>query len=105
MHSFVSVLVILGALLLPLGHASLASTIATPTAAQARYQDTDFIALIHFNMGTFAHNGDPCCDPSNWDVLAPYAAGKTREPATFNPTKLNTSVAEPILLKNWTFPP
>ena len=30
-----------------------ATTIATPTPAQARYQDTDFIALIHFNMGTF----------------------------------------------------
>ena len=26
---------------------------------------------IHFNMGTFAHNGDPCCDASNWDVKAP----------------------------------
>jgi hypothetical protein len=44
-----------------------AQHIPVPTAAQARYQDTDFIALIHFNMGTFAHNGDPCCDPSNWD--------------------------------------
>ena len=29
------------------------TTIATPTPAQARYQDTDFIALIHFNMGTY----------------------------------------------------
>ena len=91
MHSFVSVLVILGALLLPLGHASLASTIATPTAAQARYQDTDFIALIHFNMGTYAHNGDPCCDASNWNVHASYAAGKTSDPATFDPVKLNTT--------------
>ena len=65
--------------------------IATPTPAQARYQDTDFIALIHFNMGTFAHNGDPCCDPSNWDVKAPYATGKTSDPSTFNPIKLNTT--------------
>ena len=67
------------------------TVLATPTPAQARYQDTDFIALIHFNMGTFAHNGDPCCDPSNWDVLAPYATGKTSDPATFNPVKLNTT--------------
>ena len=62
-----------------------------PTPSQARYQDTDFIALIHFNMGTFAHNGDPCCDPSNWNVKAPYATGKTSDPATFNPAKLNTT--------------
>eukprot|EP00665_Eupelagonemidae_sp_cell47_P012702 gene12702-biopygen2635 len=33
-------------------------------------------------MGTYAHNGDPCCDASNWDVAAKYAAGKTRDPAT-----------------------
>merc|ERR1711871_1316971 len=62
-----------------------------PTPSQARYQDTDFIALIHFNMGTFAHNGDPCCDPTNWDVKAPYATGKTSDPRTFNPVKLNTT--------------
>merc|ERR1719456_1445251 len=62
-----------------------------PSPAQARYQDTDFIALIHFNMGTFAHNGDPCCDASNWDVTASYATGKTRDPATFNPKLLNTT--------------
>jgi hypothetical protein len=45
----------------------------------------------HFNMGTFAHNGDPCCDATNWDVQAPYATGKTSNPATFNPKKLNTT--------------
>ena len=39
-------------LLLPPG-AGAATAIATPTPAQARYQDTDFIALIHFNMGTY----------------------------------------------------
>ena len=68
-----------------------AGPIATPTAAQARYQDTDFIALIHFNMGTYAHNGDPCCDSGNWDVKASYAAGKTSDPATFDPAQLNTT--------------
>mmetsp|Transcript_21178 Transcript_21178/g.46020 ORF Transcript_21178/g.46020 Transcript_21178/m.46020 type:complete len:474 (-) Transcript_21178:57-1478(-) len=65
--------------------------IPTPNAAQARYQDTDFVALIHFNMGTYAHNGDPCCDPTNWDVQAPYATGKTSNPATFDPKLLNTT--------------
>ena len=49
------------------------------------------MALIHFNMATFAHNGDPGCDAGNWDVKAPYAAGKTRDAATFYPAKLNTS--------------
>lgn len=68
-----------------------AATIPTPSPAQLRYMATDFIALIHFNMGTFAHNGDPCCDATNWDVKAPYATGKTRDPATFNPVKLNTT--------------
>ena len=34
---------------------------------------------------------DPCCDKSNWDVKASYAAGKTSDPATFNPVKLNTT--------------
>lgn len=48
-------------------------------------------ALIHFNMATFAHNGDPGCDASNWNVHAPYAAGATVHPATFNPVKLNTT--------------
>ena len=56
-----------------------AATIPTPTPAQLRYMATDFIALIHFNMGTFAHNCDPCCDATNWDVKAPYATGKTRD--------------------------
>lgn len=66
-------------------------TVVLPSPAQLRYQDTDFIALIHFNMGTFAHNGDPCCDAGNWNVKAPYATGKTSDPATFNPVKLNTT--------------
>ena len=52
-------------------HALLAAaTIPTPSPAQLRYMATDFIALIHFNMGTFAHNGDPCCDATNWSGTA-----------------------------------
>lgn len=38
-----------------------------------------------------AHNGDPCCDPTNWNVKAPYATGLTSDPRTFNPVKLNTT--------------
>jgi len=72
--------------------AAVAKTIIpTPSAAQLRYQETDFIALIHFNMGTYAHNGDPCCDSSNWNVVADYADGMSSSPATFNPVKLNTT--------------
>jgi alpha-L-fucosidase len=48
-------------------------------------------ALIHFNMATFAHNGDPGCDASNWNVHASYAAGPTSDPKTFNPALLNVS--------------
>ena len=71
-------------------------SIPTPSAAQHRYQSTDFVALIHFNMGTFAVNDDPACSAANWDVQAPCRgsscpAGKTRDPATFAPGKLNTS--------------
>ena len=29
--------------------------------------------------------------PGNWDVKAAYAAGKTSDPATFNPRLLNTT--------------
>lgn len=65
--------------------------LAIPSAAQLRYQSTDFVALIHFNMATYSHNGDPGCAADNWDTVAPYAAGKTRDPATFNPQKLNTT--------------
>ena len=70
--------------------------IPTPTTAQHRYQSTDFVALIHFNMGTYAANGDPSCNAANWDVQAPCRgsncpAGKSRDPATFTPVKLNTS--------------
>tara|TARA_B110000305_G_C19312270_1_gene574558 strand:+ start:84 stop:830 length:747 start_codon:yes stop_codon:yes gene_type:complete len=65
--------------------------LAVPNAAQLRYQDTDFVALIHFNMGTYAHNGDPSCDATNWNVVPDYADGMSSDAATFNPVKLNTS--------------
>jgi alpha-L-fucosidase len=68
-----------------------ASTIPTPSAPQLRYQSTDFVALIHFNMATFSKDGDPGCSAENWNVHAPYATGPTSDPRTFNPVKLNTT--------------
>lgn len=65
--------------------ASCASMIPTPSAPQLRYQSTDFVALIHFNMATFARDGDPGCTPRNWNVKASYATGPTSDPHTFNP--------------------
>jgi alpha-L-fucosidase len=62
-----------------------------PSAPQLRYQSTDFVALIHFNMATFAQNGDPGCAPDNWNDRAPYATGPTSDPATFQPRLLNTT--------------
>ena len=41
------------------------------------------MALIHFNMATFFHNGDPGCNAANWN--------SSMNPASFAPTKLNVS--------------
>lgn len=65
--------------------------IPIPSAPQLRYQSTDFVALIHFNMATFARDGDPGCAPDNWNDHAPYATGPTSDPATFQPRLLNTT--------------
>ena len=62
-----------------------------PTAPQLLYQQHEIMALIHFNMATFAHNGDPGCNSDNWAKKASYAAGLTNDPKTFNPEKLNTT--------------
>jgi alpha-L-fucosidase len=45
--------------------------------------------LVTFNMATFAQNGDPGCDATNWNVHADYATGPTSDPATFYPFRLN----------------
>ena len=37
-----------------------------PTKPQIQYQRNEIAALIHFNMATYGHNGDPGCDSSNW---------------------------------------
>mmetsp|Transcript_3393 Transcript_3393/g.7325 ORF Transcript_3393/g.7325 Transcript_3393/m.7325 type:complete len:199 (+) Transcript_3393:172-768(+) len=66
-------------------------TIPVPSAPQLRYQSTDFVALIHFNMATFAKNGDPGCDATNWNKVAEGATGPTSDPGTFRPKLLNTT--------------
>jgi alpha-L-fucosidase len=66
--------------------------VPVPTAPQQiRYQSTDFVALIHFNMATFAKDGDPGCSEENWNVHASYATGLTSDPTTFDPKLLNTT--------------
>ena len=41
-------------------------------------------------MASFVENGDPGCNAKNWLVKAPGAAGPSGDPATFNPTLLDT---------------
>lgn len=55
-----------------------------PTPPQVLYQRHEIMALIHFNMATYAGDGDPGCHAGNWNkgVIS-------SDPATFNPTKLN----------------
>jgi hypothetical protein len=63
-----------------------------PSAAQLWYQSTDFVALIHFNMVTYAKDGDPGCDDSNWNQKVVGAAGPASNPNRFYPySKLNTT--------------
>ena len=59
------------------------ATIPVPTAAQLRYQQQEIVALTHFNMATFYHDGDPACNPSNW--------ADSQKPSSFAPTHLNIS--------------
>ena len=67
-----------------------AASVPVPTANQLRYQTGEIVALTHFNMASFIRNGDPGCTASNWNTKAPTAAGPSSDPATFNPTRLDT---------------
>ncbi len=48
-------------------------------------------ALIHFNMATYAKDGDPGCDATNWNQKAANATGPTSDRNTFRPKSLNTT--------------
>ena len=63
----------------------------TPTLAQARWQHDEIMALCHFNMATFFHNGDPGCDSNNWLGCDPDGGCNASDPASFAPTALNVS--------------
>ena len=39
-----------------------------PTKSQLQWQKNGIMALIHFNMATFFHNGDPGCSAANWNL-------------------------------------
>jgi alpha-L-fucosidase len=66
-----------------------ASSVATPvpTAAQLAYQEAEIVAIVCFQMDTYAGtDGDPGCTASNWNQGA-----KTALPASFAPASLNVS--------------
>ena len=70
---------------------SLSTSLPLPTKPQIWYQQGEIHALIHFNMASFAKDGDPGCSADNWNTKASYAVGPTSDPSTFQPKKLNTT--------------
>jgi len=71
--------------------AGAAAAALTPTAAQLKWQRDEIMALVHFNMATFFHNGDPGCDANNWLGCDPRGGCNSSDPASFAPTALNVS--------------
>jgi hypothetical protein len=55
-----------------------------PTASQLAYSRSEIRALIHFNMATFAGDGDPGCNAANWNDGV-----NSSNPATFAPMKVD----------------
>jgi len=49
------------------------------------------MALIHFNMATFFHDGDPGCDATNWQGCDPSGGCMSSDPNSFAPSALNIS--------------
>ena len=63
------------------------ATVPLPTPVQLEYQQAELIATIGFQMDTYAYDdGDPGCNPINWNVGI-----NTSNPATLNPTNLNVT--------------
>lgn len=77
---------------------AIAVGIPLPTPAQVWYAQGEIHALIHFNMATFARDGDPGCGKENWNKKADYATGPTSDPYTFQPKKLNTTQWADIMI-------
>jgi hypothetical protein len=60
----------------------------TPTATQLAYQDAEIVAIVCFQMDTYAGNdGDPGCNRNNWN-----SGVNTSSPATFNVGRAMQSV-------------
>eukprot|EP00045_Choanoeca_perplexa_P002682 m.25937 g.25937 ORF g.25937 m.25937 type:complete len:555 (+) comp11647_c0_seq1:3-1667(+) len=62
------------------------NTVPLPTASQAAYQRHEIAGLTHFNMATYVTDGDPACQPNNWNT----GVGSSN-PDLFNPEQLNVS--------------
>ena len=60
-----------------------------PTKSQQKYADNEIMALIHFNMGTYAGNGDPSCNRDNW-LHGTHGRMGSGNPAFFDPYLLDT---------------
>lgn len=69
--------------ILSLAHCVRGTVIPMPSQAQLDYQGLEMVALTHFNMATFVADGDPACNPQNWNVSG--------QPGHFWPTNLNVS--------------
>ncbi len=66
------------------------TSLPIPTPQQLKYPGT-ISALIHFNMATFFHDGDPGCNAQNWLGCDPNGGCNSSDPRSFNPTSLNVS--------------
>lgn len=64
--------------------------VPTPSPQQLKYGGS-ISALIHFNMATFFHDGDPGCSAENWNGCDPLGGCNSSDPRSFNPTSLNVS--------------
>ncbi|EDQ91734.1 uncharacterized protein MONBRDRAFT_31183 [Monosiga brevicollis MX1] len=60
--------------------------VPVPTPEQAAYQRHEIMGLTHFNMATFVEDGDPACNPTNWNVGV-----HSSHASLFDPTRLNIS--------------
>ncbi len=57
-----------------------------PTAAQLAWQQSEIMALVHFNMASFFRDGDPGCGSDNW-----LGENGSSNPDSFAPSALNVS--------------
>lgn len=83
------------AVLLPASTATLlfprAAPWPVPTPQQLQYQGS-INALVHFNMATFFHDGDPGCNAENWNGCDSNGGCDSSNPASFAPTNLDVSM-------------